>query len=495
MTLKMTAGLEIHVRLKTATKLFCNCSNETFGAEPNSKICGVCAGFPGTLPVLNAAAVKLAAKTAAALNCKIHEISKFDRKSYFYPDLPAGFQISQFFEPIATGGFCEFFVGGEKKSVRINRVHLENDAGKLSHAGKNSLVDLNRAGSPLIEIVTEPDFHSTDEIFEFLKNLQRICRFCETADADMEKGQMRCDLNVSMAPESKATSRDVARELTPDLSRGLTEKLGTKVEIKNLNSFANAKKAAEFEIARQTKLISENRGAQIIQETRGFDAEKGITISQRGKEESADYRYFPEPDLPPVKISAAEISEIKKNLPELPAAKLEKYFAKNLPREKAETLANEKNLAEFFEKTAEICGEFEIAANWVLGEFLQNLRAANLQISDCKMSADALAELISLVESAEISGKIAKEIFGELFKSGESPKEFCARKNLTQISDAGEIEKICREVCDENAKIVADFKNGNERAIGALVGATMKKSAGKANPQMVNEVLRKILGE
>ena len=470
---RLTCGLEIHVRLASATKLFCNCSNETFAAEPNSHVCPVCMAFPGALPVVNESAVHLGVKLALALGCKIAQSSRFDRKSYFYPDLPAGFQISQFFQPIAENGQVEFFNNGEKKSVRINRLHLENDAGKLVHAGKNSLVDLNRAGSPLAEIVTEPDFEDPQDVFEFLKNLQRICRFCKASQADMEKGQMRCDVNISVRKKDQ-------------------QELGVKVEIKNMNSFANARKAVEFEFARQAKLLS--RGERIHQQTRGFNAEKGTTHAQRSKEESADYRYFPEPDLPAVQISEKQIAQIRAQLPTLPAARLERFLSEfALPLEQAETLADDLALADFFENANAVANNPRKTANWILGEFLQHLKSEGLTCENCKMSPESLGKLVQVVESGQISGKIAKEIFPEIFKSGADPEQFCRERNLVQLQDTGEIQQLCQEVCQESPQIVADFKNGKTKAMGALVGLVMKKSQGKANPKLVNQVLQQML--
>lgn len=470
---EMTAGLEIHVRLKTKTKLFCNCSNDTFATEANSLICPVCAGYPGTLPVVNKEAIKMAIKSALALNCTIPAFSKFDRKSYFYPDLPAGFQISQFDEPIAVNGKIEFFVNGEKKSIRINRLHLENDAGKLMHEGHNSLSDLNRAGSPLAEVVTEPDFKSPDEVFYFLKEFQRIFRFLGTSDADMEKGMMRCDVNISV------------KEIG-------AKELGTKVEIKNMNSFGNAKKAVEYEIARQTKLIENGEKDKIVQETRGFDVNKGITISQRSKEGSADYRYFPEPDIPPVKITKEYIEEVKKEIPELSAAKIERFMNDlKLSFANAEILAGDLDLANYFEKASQISSNPQKTANWVVGDFLSILNESGLQINEIKMTAENLGKLVAMVENGKISGKIAKEIFKELFESGKDPEKMVEEKGLIQIQDTGEIEKFCEEVINENPGIVEEIKNGKEKAIGALVGQVMKKSQGKASPPMVNEILRK----
>ena len=471
---EMVAGLEIHVRLKTKTKLFCHCSNHTFSQEANSLICPVCAGFPGTLPMLNQEAVSMAIKSSLALNCKIEKFSKFDRKSYFYPDLPAGFQISQLDFPIAKNGHIDFFINSkEKKSIRINRLHLENDAGKLMHEGKNSLVNLNRAGSPLVEVVTEPDFKSAEEVFFFLKEFQKIFRYIETSDAYMEKGMMRCDVNISVKPKDSPL-------------------LGTKVEIKNMNSFSNAKKAVEIEFTRQCKLL--NQGEKIIQETRGFDAQKQITISQRNKEESADYRYFPEPDLPPLIIEEQEISTIKNNLTMLPLEKMMILMEKfNLPFTQAEILSADKKLITFFEQAVEISQSPQKTANWILSDLMALLNEKEIEIDQTKMTPKILGNLVSLIESGKISGKIGKEIFIELFETGQDPEKLIIEKNLIVLSDEGEIEKIIDEIINQNEKIVQDFKNGKEKALGALVGSVMKATKGKASPQIVNKILREKL--
>lgn len=467
---EMVGGLEIHVRLKTKTKLFCGCSNDTFATEANSLICPVCAALPGALPVINREAFYMALKTALALNCQIPAFSKFDRKSYFYPDLPAGFQISQFDEPFALGGAVEVFVNEEKKRFALTRIHMENDAGKLTHEGAHSsLVDWNRAGSPLIEIVTEPVFRSPDEIFEFLKELQRILRFLGTSDADMEKGMMRCDVNISLRPSGQ-------------------EVFGTKVELKNMNSFGNVKKATEYEIARQKKILE--KGEKIVQETRGFDADKGITVGQREKEESADYRYFPEPDLPPLTIDAQKIVEIKREVPELPARKTERFVEEcGLPFAQAQTLAGEQGLADFFEAVSAVAKNPQKSANWILGDYL----ALTKEHPEKQMAPANLGKLILLTENGKISGKIAKEIFPIIFTTDADPEAYVEKNNLSQIADSGAVEAICTAVIAENSQIVADFKGGKEKALGALIGKVMQKSAGQASPPLVNEILRKLL--
>ncbi len=473
---EMVAGLEIHARIKTETKMFCNCSNDTFGAEPNTHTCPVCTGFPGTLPVINSQAVILGAKTALALHCEIPHFSKFDRKSYFYPDLPAGYQISQFDEPISEGGYVEFFVGEEKKSIRMNRLHLENDAGKLVHEGGMSLVDLNRAGSPLMEMVTEADFRSPEEIVPFLKELQKILRTVGSSYADMEKGMMRCDVNVSLRPKGQ-------------------KEFGTKTELKNMNSFTNIEKAVRAEIKRQKEILE--KGGKIDQETRGWDVIKEVSLSQRSKEEAADYRYFPEPDLPPTTFTDEGIQTLQESVPELPAAKLERFVKQyKISWSTAEILSGDPELTQYFEIAAETSQNPKKTANWILGDFLAALNEReDISPMNCVLTPQNLGKMVQLIEKGTISGKIGKEIFPELLETGKDIEKLIQEKGLEQVSDTGEIEKICQEVLSENPQMVEDFKGGKEKVLGALVGQVMKKSRGQANPQMANEILRNILGK
>ncbi len=466
----MVAGLEIHARIKTVSKMFCACSNDTFGAEPNTHICPVCAGFPGSLPILNDTALHLGILTALALGCEIPLFSKFDRKSYFYPDLPSGFQISQFDQPISQNGVVHFFVGKEKKSIRINRLHLENDAGKLMHSGESSLVDLNRAGSPLMEMVTEADFRDPAEIPAFLKELQKILRTVGSSDADMEKGMMRCDVNISLRPKGQ-------------------EKFGTKTELKNMNSFGNIEKAVHAEIARQKKILES--GGKITQETRGWDVDREVSVAQRSKEEAADYRYFPEPDLPPITLTTKTIAEIRAVVPELPAAKRERMVSEyGISWENAEILAGDADLGNYFEKSAKI-GNPKKVANWIVVEILGVLEGQ--KITEITMSAENLGKLVALIDTGKISGKIAKEIFPEIL-AGADPQKLVTERGLEQESNSGEIEKMAEEIIEGNAQMVSDFLGGKERALGALVGQMMKISKGQVNPQMANEILRKKLG-
>jgi aspartyl-tRNA(Asn)/glutamyl-tRNA(Gln) amidotransferase subunit B len=467
-------GLEIHARLKTRTKMFCGCSNDIWESEANQEICPVCAGFPGALPIANKKAIYLGRKMGLALGCSLRPLSKFDRKSYFYPDLPSGFQISQYDEPIAEHGRVEVLVEGEKKAFGITRLHLENDAGKLMHEGSVSLVDLNRAGSPLAEMVTEPDFRNPKEVSAFLKELQRILRMLQISDADMEKGMMRCDVNVSVRLKGQ-------------------EKFGTKVEMKNMNSFRNIEKALEYEINRQVSLYEKGEQTKIVQETRGWDEISGKTVSQRSKEEAMDYRYFPEPDLPPLTIMDVEILALKQEIPELPTHRMERFMENGLPFADTEILVNTPELADFFEECSTISKDPKKSANWILGELLKYLNETGKSLRDTPLSAESLAELILLINEGTISGKIAKEVFPEMLETGKNPKQIVEEKGLSQLSDTSALEVICQQVLTENAKIVEDFRNGKEKAFGALVGKVMALTKGSANPQMVNTILGEIL--
>ncbi|MBI5414749.1 Asp-tRNA(Asn)/Glu-tRNA(Gln) amidotransferase subunit GatB [Candidatus Peregrinibacteria bacterium] len=466
-------GLEIHARIKTKTKMFCGCSNDTWKAEPNEHICDVCAGFPGSLPVLNKEALHKGVLTALAMGCTIPKSSKFDRKSYFYPDLPSGYQISQYDEPIAVNGTVTIFVEGEKKKFRFHRIHLENDAGKLTHENGMTLVDLNRAGSPLMEMVTEPDFRTPKEVSSFLKEVQRILRTLGTSDADMEKGMMRCDVNVSVRKKG-------------------AEKLGTKVEVKNMNSFRNIEKALEYEIDRQIELVE--KGEKIVQETRGWDDAKEITLSQRNKEEAMDYRYFPEPDIPPLTFEEKYISKLKKEVPELPSQKMERYLSEyEISLNDGETLVNDLEVSNFFETVAKISGNPKKTANWMISEVLAVLNESGKSLAELPFSAEDLGKLIGMIESGKISGKIAKEIFVEMKEKGGDPEKIVTSKGMSQISDEKKLEKICQEVLAENPKLVEEYEGGKDKLFGSFIGQVMKRTGGKANPEMVNAVMKKLL--
>ncbi len=466
-------GLETHVQMSTKTKCFCSCKVE-FGAEPNTNVCPVCLALPGSLPVLNKKALEYAVKASLALNCKVHELSIFARKNYFYPDLPKGYQISQYDKPLATDGYIDIKIDGKTHRVRIHRLHMEEDAGKTIHKGKKSYVDLNRAGTPLMEIVTEPDINSGIGARLYLEKLRNIMRYIGVSDADMEKGQLRCDVNISLKPKG-------------------SEKLGTKVEIKNLNSFRFVQKAIEYEIERQAKLLL--KGEQIVQETRLFDPSSGKTFTMRTKEEAHDYRYFPDPDLLPVRITVEYIENIRKSLPELPDEKEKRYVKEfGLTDYDASVLVADKDLAEFFEKTVNLYTKNPKAiANWIINDLLGRLNEKGLDITESPVKPEHIAQLVKLIDEKVISTKIAKEVFGEVFETGKSPEKIVEEKGLKQITDPEEIKKIVEEVIRNNPKEVEKYKAGNTKLMGFFVGQVMKATKGKANPQLVNKILNQLL--
>ena len=476
MQLEAIIGLEIHAQIATKTKMFCGCDNDAFGAEPNSRICPICTGQPGSLPAPNKKALELGVKSALALNCEIPENSKFDRKNYFYPDLPYGYQISQFDEPISENGKVEIRLNGDKKEIGITRLHLENDAGKLTHIGNFSLCDYNRAGTPLMEIVSEPDLRSAEEAKIYAEEVQKILQFVGSSSADLFKGEMRFDASVSL------------REV------GKTE-LNARAEIKNLNSFKALESAITFEIERQKKLWAEEKIPE-KDTTVGWDDEKGETFLMREKESASDYRYFPEPDIPPLILEKEEVEKWKKTLPELPLVKRERFVQQfGVSEEDARTLTNSKALADYFEKVVEISGDAKRSAGWILSELLARMKKDELKIEDQKISAENLGNLVKKITSGEISGKIGKEIFPEMWENGTDAEKIIEKKGLKQISDSGEIEQFVEEAIAKNAEAVADFRNGKERALGRIVGEVMKLSKGQANPAKVNELLQKKLSE
>jgi aspartyl-tRNA(Asn)/glutamyl-tRNA(Gln) amidotransferase subunit B len=468
-------GLEIHARISTQTKMFCRCSNNVFNAEPNTHVCPICMGFPGMLPLTNKEAVRKGIIAGLALGCEIPEMSKFDRKSYFYPDLPKGFQISQYDKPVAINGKITITLpDGSTKVIRVNRLHLEDDAGKLTHTEGGTLVDLNRSGCPLMEIVSEADMFNMEEASAYARQIQKIVRYVGSSDADMEKGQMRFDLNISLRPKGQ-------------------EKFGTKAEVKNLNSFKSLEKALEYEIKRQEKIL--NEGGTIIQETRGWDDDKEITVSQRTKEGAADYRYFPEPDIAPLHVTKEMIEELRKEVPELPEAKAGRYQTElGLSSADASTLTSSAKLAKYFEDAFKISGQAKKTSNWILSELNAILNAGGHTITESKLSAENLGKLVKLIEDGVITGKIAKEIFAELYETNSDPEKFVEKKGLKVMADTGALEKIIQEVLAKNEKIVADFKGGKQQAFGALVGQVMAATKGSANPKVVNEMLKKLLG-
>ena len=462
-------GLEIHVQMDTKTKMFCACPVE-FGAEPNTNVCPVCLGLPGSLPVINKRAVELAVRAALALNCKINTRSTFARKNYFYPDLPKGYQISQYEEPLAVDGWLEV----ENKKVRIRRLHIEEDAGKNIHEGSKTFVDLNRAGTPLMEIVTEPDINSPQMAREFLEKLRNIMRYTGVSRADMEKGQLRCDINLSVRPKG-------------------SKELGTRVEIKNVNSFRFVQKAIEAEMERQIKLILS--GEKVVQETRTFDPSTGLTHPMRTKEEAEDYRYFPDPDLLPLVLSDQWIEEIRKSMPELPEQRYERFVRDyRLEAYSAKVLTDHKELGDFFEESLKYYNQDpQLTANWLLNDLLGNLSEVSKDIESSPVKPKALAELVRLIKEGVLSSKLAKEVLKVMVSTGKEPLQVVEEKGLRQVSDEATIRGMIEEVLKENAKEVERYRSGEEKVFGFLVGQVMKKAKGKANPQLVNKLLREML--
>jgi aspartyl-tRNA(Asn)/glutamyl-tRNA(Gln) amidotransferase subunit B len=471
-------GLEVHVQLGTRTKIFCGCPT-SFGAPPNTNVCPVCLGLPGALPVLSKDAVELAMKAAIALNCRINPMSQFARKNYFYPDLPKGYQISQYDEPLGEHGYVDIENDGVNKRIGITRVHMEDDAGKSIHDGFRdselySYVDLNRCGTPLIEIVSDPDMRSSDEAHAYLTELKLVLQFVDVSTCDMEKGHLRCDANVSVR------------------LRGAPE-LGTKVEVKNLNSFRFAKLAMDYEIARQVGVLES--GGRIHQETRLYNVDTGETVGMRSKEQAHDYRYFPEPDLVPLRISEKWLSAVKSDMPELPP-QLRKRFVDDygLREYDAQLLTQTRAIAEYFEEAAKVSGDPKTAANWVAGDLAGALNASGKDISESPVSAASLGQLVALINKKELSGALAKTIFPKMFETGDAPAVIMDREGLRQNSDLGQLEKIVDEVLAANPKQVEQYRAGKTQVAGFLVGQVMKASRGQANPGMVNELLKKKLG-
>ena len=470
-------GLEVHVQLLTNTKIFCGCSTK-FGAPPNTQTCPVCLGLPGALPVLNRKVVEYAIRAGLATNCRIAPKSVFARKNYFYPDLPKGYQISQFELPICTEGHLDIELDGTVKRIGITRIHMEEDAGKLVHAdipglGHGSGVDLNRACTPLLEVVSEPDLRSADEAVAYLKKLHQIVVYLGVCDGNMEEGSFRCDANVSVMPVGSDT-------------------FGTRAEIKNVNSFRFVKQAIEYEIERQIDLVEE--GGKVVQETRLFDPNSGTTRSMRGKEEAHDYRYFPDPDLVPLIIGNDWVEDVRLSLPELPEAKRERYTTElGLTAYDAEVLTATRELAEYFEAWLALFPQAKPVANWVMGEVTRGLNDNGLAITSNPVTPRLLAELLMLIDKGTISGKIAKTVFDEMWQSGKDPAVIVEEKGLVQVSDTGEIEKIIDEVMAANMGQVEEFRGGKEKVFGFFVGQVMRASKGKANPAAVNEILLKKL--
>ncbi len=470
-------GLEVHAQLLTNSKIFCCCST-TFGADPNSQTCPICLGMPGVLPVLNKLAVEFAIKIALATECRIAEDSIFARKNYFYPDLPKGYQISQYEEPLCEDGHVEIEIGGQIKKIGISRIHLEEDAGKSVHAeafvGENeTLVDVNRCGTPLIEIVGEPDIRSPKAAYLYLGRLRQIVQYLEICDGNMEEGSQLCDANVSVRPFG-------------------AQEFGVKTELKNMNSFRGVEKALEFEIERQIRTLE--KGGKVVQQTLLWDADKNETIPMRSKEFAHDYRYFPEPDLVPLQIKSDWIEKIRQSLPELPNVRRNRLVEQyELPQYDADILTDSKAIADYFEETAKLSGDAKAASNWVMGEVLRVLKVAQTDIKDLKIKPADLAALIKLIKDGTISGKIAKSVFDEMHTSDKKPEEIIKEKGLLQISDSAELEKQVLIVLKENPTAVKKIMEGKEQVLGFLVGQIMKSTRGKANPKLVNEILRKEL--
>ncbi len=470
---EMVIGLEVHCQLATKTKIFCGCAVDT-GSDPNTNVCPVCLGLPGALPVLSRTAVDLAIRGAVALNCEVQPESVFARKNYFYPDLPKGYQISQYDKPYALRGHLDIVTAAGAKRIGITRIHMEDDAGKSQHDGfrdsdKYTYVDLNRSGTPLIEIVSEPDLRSSDEAFAYMTEVKQALQFADVSTCDMEKGHLRCDANVSVRKKGSTT-------------------LGTRAEVKNVNSFRFLKQAIDYEFERQVAIVES--GGRIVQETRLFDANTGETFSMRSKEDAHDYRYFPEPDLVPLRIGAAWFNEVKSAMPELPQARRARFSAQyGLSDYDVNVLTATRELADYFEKAATAAGDAKAAANWVMGDLAAALKAGDIDIAASPIKPESLGALIKLIASGELSGKLAKEIFPKMFATGDEPAAIMDREGLRQISDSSAIEKIVDEVLAANPKQVEQYKGGKTTVIGFLVGQVMKASRGQAAPGAVNALL------
>jgi aspartyl-tRNA(Asn)/glutamyl-tRNA(Gln) amidotransferase subunit B len=473
-------GLECHCQLLTTSKLFCSCSTG-FGEPPNMNTCPVCIGLPGALPVLNRAAVTMAVKAGFGLNCTINPESQWSRKNYFYPDLPKGYQISQYDRPIAEHGFIQIVVNGASRKIGVQRIHMEEDAGKSIHEGftdsnRSTYLDYNRSGVPLVEIVTKPDLRSSEEAYDYLTRLKEILEYLDVCDGNMEEGSLRCDANVSVRLKG-------------------AEKFGTRTELKNINSFRFVRKAIDFELDRQIEVIE--GGGRVVQETRLWNSDEERTVSMRSKEEAHDYRYFPDPDLPLLVLDREWLDGIRKAMPELPEARRQRFLSVySLSEYDAGVLAMTRALSDFFDEAAKLSGHPKAAANWIMGDLLRFFKEGNVDLKDLSQSPvtpKMLAEMIQLVEKGTISGKIAKTVIEEMYKTGKAPGVIVEEKGLVQISDTSEIEKIVDDVIAKNADAVTKYRAGNQGSLGFLVGQVMKATQGRANPQTVNELFRKRL--
>ncbi|MGD0168639.1 MAG: Asp-tRNA(Asn)/Glu-tRNA(Gln) amidotransferase subunit GatB [Smithella sp.] len=474
MEFETVIGLEVHAQMLTDTKIFCGCSTK-FGGAPNSHTCPVCLGMPGVLPVLNKKVVEYAMKMALATNCEINKSCSFARKNYFYPDLPKGYQISQYAYPLAEHGYVFLNVNGEQTKIGITRIHMEEDAGKLMHDEHNpsSYVDLNRTGVPLIEIVSEPDMRSSEEAADYLKRLHEILVYLEICDGNMEEGSFRCDANISIRPKGQ-------------------KEFGTRTELKNMNSFRNVQRALDYEIKRQQYLVE--NGGTVIQETRLWDDAQGATNSMRSKEEAHDYRYFPDPDLVPILVDDAWVAKIRKGLPELPLTKRERFVKDyQIPAYDAGVLTADKALANYYEEVVKFCSQPKAASNWIMGDVMRFLNEEKRDIRQCPITAKSLADMIRLIDEGAISGKMAKEIVEDMYKTGKTPQTIIKEKGLVQITDEGELIESITSIIKANPNQLADYRGGKEKLFGFFVGQVMKATHGKANPQLVNELLKKML--
>ncbi len=462
-------GLEVHAELSTKTKIFCSCPT-TFGAEPNTQVCPVCMAMPGTLPVLNEKVVEYAVKAGLATNCEISRNSKNDRKNYFYPDTPRAYQISQYDKPLCEHGFIEIETSNGKKKIRITRIHIEDDAGKLNHdeLGGGSLVDLNRAGVPLIEIVSEPDLRDAEEVEQYLRKLKSILEYIEVSDCKMQEGSYRADVNVSVRKKGD-------------------EKLGTRTEMKNMNSFRSITRAIEYEINRQIDVIED--GGKVEQETLRWDDVSGKTFSMRDKEDAQDYRYFPDPDLVAIKLSDEYIENIKNNLPELPESRKQRYLEQyNLSEKDANIITSSKYLSDLFEKAIEVCHNPKAVNNWIISDISRILNETEMDPIEIPFDAHQLGNLVILIDKGTISSSIGKKVLVELFENPREPEEIIKEKGWIQISEEGAIKEVVLKVLEANPQSITDYKNGKDRALGFLVGQAMKETKGKANPQMLNKM-------
>jgi aspartyl-tRNA(Asn)/glutamyl-tRNA(Gln) amidotransferase subunit B len=472
-------GLEVHAQLLTQSKIFCGCST-TFGEDPNTLTCPVCTGQPGSLPVLNRKAVEFAIKLGLATSCRIAPYSLFARKNYFYPDLPKGYQISMYEFPLAEDGFIEIVNQGQKKRIKIIRIHMEEDAGKLKHGetpetASSSFVDFNRTGVPLVEIVSGPDIRSPQEAGDYLRKLRAILQYLEISTGNMEEGSFRCDANVSVRPKGQ-------------------KEFGTRTELKNMNSFRHVERALEYEIKRQIAALEE--GEAVVQETRLWDTDQGITISMRGKEEAHDYRYFPDPDLVPLRIDEPWVEEIRNSLPELPNEKKERFVRDyGIPEYDAEILTSTKAMASYYEESVRRFSEPKIVSNWMMGDLLRELKRDEKDIEQSLLTPSHLAEMLSMIKEGTISGKIAKDVFEEMYQTGERPSKIVKNKGWVQILDEAEIIKAIEKVMKANPRQVEDYQKGKEKIFGFFVGEVMKEMKGKGNPKLVNELLKKKLKE